>query len=290
MNPLIDWISFVIPSPLDGEGKVNYLDPTNGHIVRRQALGKLYQKVGKPVMDTLFGALPLNEEPGRFPYKYVLRDTVSKACVYFDPGINNILIEVSGVGCAQLSEQGEMVRLAAMVSTVCTRIDISVDIDTGFSPIDFVKGGYEKRFRSSAIMQSDNGTSVYVGSMKSPRYAVVYRYNEPHPRAGLLRAEHRFKHEHAKRMCEYIQANGLVMSLAYCGVIYGWSHPLWDPDSIEIEIPKKLDVDPRDSNLARWLLTQVFPAMKRAEREGTIPDLLAFVQTYLFDDDDSESS
>lgn len=287
MYHLVDWISFTVNSPQDQLGRVNYLDPNNRHIVRRQVLAQLYQKVGKDVMNKLFGALPINEESGRFPYKYSLVDDVSKAHVYFDPQIDNILVEVSGFGCRLLQESNLVESVCATVSTNCTRIDVSADLRTDISPVEWLEGGYNNRYASTSRHQSSNGITCYVGSPKSDRRAAVYRYFEPHPRHEFLRVEHRFRRDSAHQMAEYVGKHGIGKAVAMAGQMFEWEHPLWQPAELELEALPKLEIEVRDGNVARWLLTQVFPAMRRYERQGVIPDLKAFVQTHLFEDDES---
>lgn len=284
--PLVDWISFSVSAPQNPKKtEVQWLDRTNVKLCRRQATQQVYNLVGREVMDTLFSSLPVNEDIGRFPYKYSLIDDLTSARIMFDSGLDHIGIEISGKGCRALQEGGHIQRLLAVVSNNCSRVDVSLDVLTNTSPIEFCEAGWEGRFTSHATHVSDVGTTVYVGSPKSEKRAAIYRYNTPHPRAQFLRLEHRFRNNFAKHMCNYISVNGLAMGAAYAGLQFGWKHPLWSPQEVkELPLPK-LAGDARDAAFARWLMKQVFPAMRRAEREGQIDDLRAFVQTHLFEDE-----
>ena len=287
MYHLVDWLSFTVASPIKPTGEANYLDPQNIKIVRRQVLAKVYQKVGKLVMDTLFSTLPMNEESGRFPYRYSVVDETSNAHIFFDPNIDHILVEISGRGAKLLQEQGLVQMLCADISTSCTRIDVSADLHVDTSPVEFVSAGYDKHFASTSIHTSQSGTTCYVGSPKSDRRACVYRYNDPHPRAPYLRVEHRFRRERAQQMAVYIHHHGIAKGVQMAGEVFGWRHPIWEPAEIELAAMPRLNVDARSGPFVNWILKQVFPAMRRAEREGVIDDLKGFVQVHLFDDDDT---
>ena len=287
MQPLIDWMSVTVAVPTNRDGSLAWLDASNRNLVYREVLTLVNEALGRDIMQTLFGSLDSGMEAGRFPYKYSTRDDTSRAVIYFDSHIEHILIEVSGIGCGQLSER-QTYSILASLGRRCSRLDVSADIATMEAPVSFVGAGYSNRFSTSSIHTSDNGQTVYVGSPKSDRQAAVYRYSKPHPRSHLLRIEHRFRRDAARRMATYVAKHGLPSAIAQCGEIWDWKHELWEPTVIEAVPLPKVDVPATGSHVAQWLLKQVFPAMRRYERQGTIPDLRAFVETYLFDDDQVE--
>jgi hypothetical protein len=236
-------------------------------------------------METLFGSLPQTEDKGRFPYRYSLVDDLSKARIYFDADQKHILLEISGKGCKGLSEANLIQSLLIDCHDDISRIDVSADIRCSTSPHSFVAAGYEPAFKSSSRHISENGETCYVGSVKSDRQAAVYRYYEPHPRHEFLRVEHRFRRDRAKQMAQYLAQNGILHAVAKSGEIFGWKHPFWQPGEIELAPMPDLNVDAGQGAVINWLLKQVFPAMRRYERQGLITDLHAFVQLHLFEDD-----
>ncbi len=289
MEPLIDWISFTVEVPTDKDGMTpRWLDARNVKLCRRQALSWLSEKVGIDVMKSLFPELSVNEEAGRFPYRYMVVDNQTNVRIYFDSSLKHFLVEVSGRGCKRATEKGTIVTLLEGIHSRVTRLDLSCDMDTDTTPIEFVKAGYSGKFTSSSVHQSESGQTVYVGSSKSDLQAAVYRYAEPHPRSHLLRVEHRFRRDAAKAYGKLVTENGLTNAVLAAGERFGWQSDLWNVNEICAVQPPRVAIDAKDSNVARWLLTQVFPAMRRYEREGTIPDLKAFVQAYLFEDDQSD--
>jgi len=284
--PLVDWMSFTVSSPLDKtRTKPQWLDPLNVNLCRRQAIEQVRKVIGTPNMHTLFSTDTLAEAVGRFPYKYAVRDDITAAKIMWDPGLTHILVELSGKSCKGLQESGTVEGLCSVVSAGSSRIDVSVDIHTMADPVAFVDAGFSDAYRTHARYISDNGVTVYVGSPKSQRRAAVYRYKAPHPREEYLRVEHRFRGDSAKHLCNYVATNGLAMAVAYAGAYFGWKSPLWPQIELEVLPLPHLSVDAKDSHFARWLLQQVFPSMRRAEEQGRIEDLHAFVQTYLFEDD-----
>jgi hypothetical protein len=247
---------------------------------------QITQKIGKETMDTLFGDLPSDLEAGRFPYAYALIDNQTSARIMFDSRLSHIAVEISGKGMRRLHEKSLVVGLCFVVSANCSRIDVSVDIDTDLAPSDFVGAGYNSRMLSSMTVTSPTGVTEYIGSPKSQKRAAIYRYAPPHPRSAYLRVEHRYRHDAARAMCRYVATNGIAMAVAYAGVEFDWQSPIWDMSDIAVMDLPKLEGDCSDPNFGNWLLRQVFPAMRRAERHGRIDNLRSYVEQYLFEDDD----
>jgi hypothetical protein len=244
------------------------------------------QQIGKQTMDTLFGDLPSDLEAGRFPYAYALIDNSTSARIMFDSRLSHIAVEISGKGMRKLHEKSLVQSLCVVVSTNCSRIDVSCDIATDTSPSEFVGAGYNSRMLSSMTVTSPTGITEYIGSPKSQKRAAVYRYAPPHPRSAYLRVEHRYRHDAAKAMCHYVGTNGIAMAVACAGIEFDWQHDVWDMSDIAVMELPKLEGDCYDPNFGNWLLRQVFPALRRAERSGRIDNLRAFVQNHLFEDDD----
>lgn len=285
MQPLIDWISFTVSTQTNLDGSPKWLDPSNINLVKREVMTRLATALGGNTVRTMFPELPPGADQGRFPYRYSSQDPLTGIRTFFDPNISHILVEISGRGCRAISGSNQITKILVDVGDSCSRLDISADIETDTKPIEFLSAGYNRKFRATSVQTSDSGQTCYVGSPKSDRQAAIYRYYEPHPRAHLLRVEHRFRRERARDMAQYIVEHGVTNALIASGEAYGWEHRDWNPHDIAPVPLPKIGVDAKDSSVARWLLTQVFPAMRRYEREGKIEDLRAFVQLYLFDDD-----
>jgi hypothetical protein len=116
-----------------------------------------------------------------------------------------------------------------------------------------------------------------VGARKSNRYAKVYRYNEPHPRHHLLRAEHTFKSEDAKGAAEYILTNGYEAMAQQCGFIWGWKHPNWD---LAPATEKELEAHRAERDKSKtvfWVYDTVGPLLARLANEGSL-DLQKFFE------------
>ena len=289
MIPLVDWISFSVSSPVHRRtGELQWLDPLNSNLCRRQALAQVYRTIGKDAMDTLFDQLPPSMEDGRFPYQYAIIDERTSARISFNSRLDNIGVEISGKGMQALHDRGLVQSVVLAISPNCSRIDVSVDLATDYTPSEFVGAGFNSRIHSVMSVSSPTGESKYVGSPKSDKRACVYRYAAPHPRSPYLRVEHRYRNNAARAMANYVGTNGLAMAVQYAGLDFNWQSPLWDVCDIAVVDLPKLAGEARDNNFAQWLLRQVFPALRRAERQGRIDDLRVFVQTHLFEDDQEE--
>jgi len=288
--PIVDWLSFSVSAPVHRRtGAVQWLDPLNKNLCRRQALVEVSRMIGADAMDTLFNTLPPQMEDARFPYQYAIIDERTSARISFNSQLSHIGVEISGKGMAALHEKRLVDRVSMLVSPTCSRIDVSIDFLTDLSPSEFVAAGWNGRIYSTMTVTSPTGVSEYIGSPKSDKRACIYRYATPHPRSPYLRVEHRYRNQAAKAMCRYVGTNGIAMAVKYSGLDFDWQSPIWDiGDLVVVDLPN-LVADARDHNFAQWLLRQVFPAMRKAERQGRIDDLKAFVQTHLFEDDNVDS-
>jgi len=162
----------------------------------------------------------------------------------------------------------------------CTRIDIACDIETDVRPTEFVACLTHERMRASGYQKSSTGETCYVGSQKSDRYARVYRYNTPHPRANLLRVEHVFRRENAKSVAIRCVDSAMGDIANAAGMAFGWKHKVWDiaiSDSIDISAVRERG---RTGTTVFWLVNQCAPAFKRLVQTGAIADPQAFLQAY----------
>lgn len=180
------------------------------------------------IFDTFGIQLDAGIHPGRQWQHTSLRGS---DCALFYGGDSGMTFEIGGKACAYLhaSQRLQAVVLKALEVGNVTRLDIAVDMETDTDPRDFVEQRSNKRQKSVETAVSSTGTTCYIGSRKSDRYARVYRYNDPHPRADLLRCEMVFRGKHADIAARQWLAVGDEELAARAGNIYGWEHPDFAP-------------------------------------------------------------
>ena len=273
---LVDWLSFTVASP-----SLNSV-PRSLWLVKclRAARGATSAVAPIPRDPADF-----EEYSGRAPYM------VRWTCAHFGttvlahPGLSHVLIEFSGRGCEALREARQFDAALAGACSRLTRLDLAVDINPGCDPRAFVKEHSPTRFTANSTFTSNTGITCYVGSPKSDRFARVYRYKPPLPRSDTMRAEHVFRGDWARRIGALIVAKGLRTAAQYCGQVWGWTHAAWDVEESNELITMSRELATRHPNKVLWLLTQVFPAMRRMEKEGIIENLREFIDEHLFETD-----
>jgi len=271
MRTHIDWISFTIPMVYDTEEGDNY--------ARAIQSGFMYMFT-RDVVESVFGGAWTVGEKSRAPYTDVWVDRESGISLFASPNLTHATIEISGSGCECLIGTGEMEKVLSGCSGRVTRIDIACDIETDTLPLEFVSKTDHNRMRSSGHHDSETGLTRYVGSKESERFARVYRYFPPHPRAHLLRVEHVFRRDYAKKVAAAIVEFGLPSIANAAGKVFGWAHPVWNVDSaaevdISITSPEK-----NAGKTVSWLVRSVAPAVQRLIADGTIRDPETFFKTY----------
>lgn len=275
MHCLVDYITSTLPVPT--------WNLASDRLIQRHVAGAVWRYFGKSTYKTLF---PGDQQDGPTfpPYSHGWQDASTKSTIMHNPKLDHALLQCPGKACASITAVGMLDELLTKVADRCTRIDVAVDIVTDVSPDEFVSAGYSRRFSYASRTDSPQGESVYIGSPSSTRRAVVYRYHEPHPRSDRLRVEHRLKGDHAKHKCRQILEGGLEAAVAGLGGVFGWQHSLWAlEDATDAPLPPR-GVAAVSGAQVRWAMTQVFPALRRYEREGYIHDLRAFVEEHLFDE------
>lgn len=271
---LVDWLSFTVVSP-----SLNSV-PRSLWLVKCLRAARQATAVDVPIPRD---PTDFEEYSGRAPY--LVRWTCAKygTTLLAHPGLGHLLIEISGKGCEALREATVFDDALSGACSHLTRLDLAVDMDPGCDPRAFVKEHNPTRFSCDSTFTSRTGITCYVGSTKSDRFARVYRYKDPLPRSGTMRAEHVFRGDWARRIGALIVAKGLAAAAQYCGQVWGWSHAAWDIQETDGLIKVSRDLATRHPNQVLWLLSQVFPAMRRMEKEGIIDDLRAFLDEYLFE-------
>lgn len=276
MRTHIDWLSFTIPMVYDTEGDNSYAAAIRN--------GFLY--LFKPdVVVGIFGGAWVVGERSRAPYTDVWVDVASGFSLYGSPNLSHATVEISGNGCEKLIREGSIETVLRGCVERITRIDIACDVETDVMPLTFTSVLSHERMRSSGYVYSDTGVTAYVGSKQSERFARVYRYFEPHPRAHLLRVEHVFRRDYAKQVARAIVEVGIPSVANAAGEAFGWAHPVWnvvDAATIDISVtaPEK-----NAGKTVSWLVRSVAPAIQRLIADGTIRDPEAFFRTYFLPPD-----
>jgi len=203
-------------------------------------------------------------------YGLSLFNRLTFSAIRFGGSANHILVELPGTACQVLRDDDYLETVILEAAARLTRLDIAVDFPGGAHPLDFVGAGYNERFKSHAEIISESGVTAYVGSMKSERYARVYRYNEPHPRAGVTRVEHVLRSDYAKQAAHWLLDFTLTALVNVCGNSFGWQHPDWQPGSATDGKLRASRADRHEPGRVRWLHNVVIPALVKAHLDGLV--------------------
>jgi len=252
---VVDWLSYAAKRDTD----------------RDQSTGDLMNEVmglvaTNPEVLLLMDVWELSS--GRFPYSKCFSNSSNTCHIYFGHEQPHLLIEISGQGCAALGKK--LFNTIMGVEQLITRIDVAVDVECENSPKEILDSLPEGRWRSTGHIISDTGETVYIGSQKSDRFARVYRYNAPHPRAHYLRYEMVYRRQQAKEIAKSINIVGLKGTAAAAGNSFAWSHGTWflrSEDSIKAYRPER-----NKAKTERWFYKQVVPAISRMLREGILTE------------------
>lgn len=203
----------------------------------------------------------------RAPYNVAMQHTPSKIIVYASARTSHFLVESGGQACDWLNEKGILLGTLALVYDRVTRLDIATDIATPTTPLDFVAERKVNRMKSHSEFVSASGTTCYIGSRTSDWYSRVYRYNEPHPRAALLRVEVVFKGARAKSASLALLENDAEVIALEAGRQFGWMHACWNN-----EIQPEVEINPNRPERKKgktefWLYDTVAPLLVRLQNE-----------------------
>lgn len=278
MRSHIDWLSFTFSPVYDS-------DPEDGYARAIQA--GLLDMFTDDLVQAVFAGAWRTAQRSRAPYTDTWEDVESGISLYASPNLNHATIEISGAGCERLIEMGAIETVLEKCAQRITRIDIACDIETKTMPMDFVAKRDHERMRSNGMMNSDTGETCYIGSKQSERFARVYRYFPPHPRAHLLRVEMVFRREHAKKIATSIVANSIRDVVSSAGEAFGWSHEDWVVSS-DHEVDLSITSPERNAGkTVSWLVRSVAPAIQRLIADGTIRDPQAFFEAYFMPQSDT---
>jgi len=237
------------------------------------------------VVSSVFGGAWRKGEKSRAPYTDVWTDGDSGITLFASPNLNHACIEISGQGCEALLKMGKMEAVLNGCADRTTRIDVATDIETSTPPSEFVSIVAHDRMRASGYQKSETGETCYVGSKKSDRYARVYRYYAPHPRAHLLRIEHVFRRKYAKTVAAAILGTSVQAAAAAAGKAFGWAHSDWALDNTDTPDISITSPERGGSNTITWLVRSVAPAIRRLIADGTITEPQQFFERYFLPQD-----
>jgi hypothetical protein len=261
MYTKLDWVSFSFKR----ETWDNQLG-SEAVVTMDKALRAL---VGDDLFDTFF-VTDWQLGKGRAPYEASYHHPAGGLVMFFHTRLDHCLVEISGQGCDWMSKYAMWTSLLEKVQHRVTRIDVACDFETGLDPIVFARQRDHDRFRTHSEFVSESGTTAYVGSRSSNRYARVYRYNPPHERAHLLRVEHVLKADDAKSGLQRILETGLTDFASALGHVFGWHHPTWvvsEHDAIPFEAYRP---ERKEGKTLFWLADTIAPLLLRLEAEKVI--------------------
>jgi hypothetical protein len=268
MNTLIDWLSFTIPAE------------------RGFPQSQYRQKVELALHDFRL-AVPLQYSPaweqtgGRANFK--LSYDSGNGIRIFVGADKYILVEMSGQGCETVRAFFPLEELLKKIWHKVTRIDLASDMHCNTKPETFVACSDAKRLKSLSVIKSVKGTTIYIGSKASERFARVYRYAEPHPRHEFLRCEMVYRKAYAGGVAKSVITSGLETATSECGEQYGWQHPEWTVNRQNTPSDAKIRLSARDRNddkTVKWLIAQASPAFRRCVKTGAIENPSEFVREH----------
>lgn len=274
MRTHIDWLTFTFTPEYQVSGV--------GELTEALMNGML-RMFGRELWDEVFGGVWKAQERGRAPYVNAWALDEGGVTLFASETLSHACIEISGQGCERIIALERMGAVLDACRERVTRIDIASDILTDVTPREFVAQTSHKRMRAGGYQTSVTGETCYVGSQKSERYCRVYRYNPPHPRADLLRVEHVFRKDYAKKVASAYCVYGSDAVSFSAGVAFGWIHPVWDPgekQDVDISIT---NANHKGNNTVFWLVNSVAPAFKRLVNENVIRDPERFIAQYFMD-------
>jgi hypothetical protein len=257
----VDWVSFSFP--------VGHGEAIAPHHLLETILGDFYD-FAPTAFNEITKGYEWEQRKGRAPYSVGFIRSDNGCSLFAHPNLSHALVELTGRGCESAATLGTLNLILGETASRLTRIDIASDMLTETSPLTFAPLRDAKRFKSHSEFVSESGTTCYVGSRTSDRYARVYRYNAPHERAHLLRCEHVLKAEQARSTALAVIHDGLQAVAKTLGEAFGWSHTDWEPDSdASAEIPVWRP-ERKEGKTLFWLNDTVAKTLIRLHKEGVL--------------------
>lgn len=274
---ILDWVSFTLP--------IQHTDSKPSEHAFQQRVINVTAKLND-IMPTVmsYSVDDLNVATPQRPYRRAWSCPNTGWRINADPQRSEALIVFNGGACETLRKMGaEAIReVLYQVIETGTRLDIATDIPTMVTIKDIERAGWSPRIKTTSYLASMSGDTLYVGSRKSGAFARVYRYAEPHPRAGLVRVEHELKKDQARAVAHIAAVHGLDIAQRSVAAKFAYEHPILQKAFSGSSRP--VVTERHERTLARteiWLMSQAAPAFQRLVAEGVIDDPRAWVERYM---------
>jgi len=181
---------------------------------------------------------------------------------YFDGHNSVTLIQISGKGMEIFRNDDCDIELLSDWQDRLTRIDIATDIICELPSEDFAKCRGASRLKDGGHHPSETGTTWYIGSRKSDRFARVYRYDPPLPRSDRVRIEFQLNDDQAKHAAQNILDKNIVAYRNELFALAGFNHPLL----ADAQGASRATSSPRlasKGGTLMWLHKAVIPAIRK---------------------------
>lgn len=176
-------------------------------------------------------------------------------------------LAVNGQGCAVLGDA--VYDLLSLNADRITRVDVAWDM--GQHSISPVEHAGKISGRTKAVMESDSGETLYIGSRTSDAFVRMYQYKEPHERAGNTRIEAEFKRSYCLPVVEALTTGNSAGVAAWVArkVNLPYGHPVFDVADTK---PMKMSTEriPGQDGWERWLRRAAIPAVRKAIKAGIV--------------------
>lgn len=193
---------------------------------------------------------------------------------------------VGGSVLRHINAEG-MLKYAAYQNGRITRLDVALDVGTDFDFRAFYDacnaGQLDTKARKCSVIESNSGTTVYIGSRSSESMLRVYnKAAEAGLADPLTRIELEIKGQRANAVAQYLCKHGLTDIPAIIRAFCDWpTNPLWTEifaGIAKVGMPKA----ERQPDREKWIREQVRPALITAMREDSteVKKLVAFLLHY----------
>lgn len=271
MDCKVDYVSFSVPTRLPFETE-NTENQHNAHMILADFLGDWWIPVSAGHTWEVYKAKGF--------YHTRIFDTNSKVSVFFGNINRHIYVEVGGQALDFIRRLGCYEDFLQKVAPRTSRLDLAVDMENEVRVKDFIVNRQGQSFKAGGDIFSEDGETSYVGSWKGERFARVYRYHEPHPRAKKLRAEVVLRGVYAKQGIQLVITEGESAAAMAAHKPFGWVHDCWQPSVATESKIKSVRSDKDGAGTLRWLNGDVVSAIINAH-VGGLQDAQVWWDTYV---------
>jgi len=261
MKCKLDWFSFTFP--------IRTAATSDDALTVKHIMNTFHSWTGQSYLSCVTLSL-WQPEKGHGVFTDALVCPLSGIRIEWNSKLPYALCQLSGVSVSNISSHISSEGIAKSANGRATRIDLAVDMETSISPIEFTNCREAGHFKTSGFYTSETGETCYIGSRSGDRMARVYRYNPPHPRSHLLRAEIEYKGAAAKALCEALNSTPLTEVTLSAHLPFGWKHPVWDTEGVEVSTIQARPYDKSNDGSWKWLMLVAWPALCKAHDSGTI--------------------